>query len=212
MGKISANLGTTLLLDKPVNIFVVEPKNVANISVIPQYAGAEANFSVGAGAGAHIVFPVLPQTGKFRVVVAEDARVTLSLVGRDNLDHDLDFMVALAGSGANVHFQIAVIHLTASQSKFDCQLLHKSPRTYARLVSRRIVLDGSRSALKGVLNVATTAQGADTYLSDKALLLGEMSGATSDPQLEISANEVKASHGATIGKLPAEELFYIQSR
>ena len=52
MGKISANLGTTLLLDKPVNIFVVEPKNVANISVIPQYAGAEANFSVGAGAGA----------------------------------------------------------------------------------------------------------------------------------------------------------------
>ena len=91
MGKISANLGTTLLLDKPVNIFVVEPKNVANISVIPQYAGAEANFSVGAGAGAHIVFPVLPQTGKFRVVVAEDARVTLSLVGRDNLDHDLDF-------------------------------------------------------------------------------------------------------------------------
>ena len=203
---------STVLLDKIHRDVEVKSQTVAIISVLPQLDNASADFNINSGAGAHVIFPILPNRGDFVISVNSGAHVVLSLLGKDSVSHELNFTFNLIGEGANVHFQVAVIHTHKSQSKFNFEFIHASPHTYGRMLVRRIILDEARSSLKGMLRVDKSAQSTDTYLSDKALLLGEKTEATSDPRLEILANDVKASHGATIGKLSEEELFYIRSR
>jgi Fe-S cluster assembly protein SufD len=56
------------------------------------------------------------------------------------------------------------------------------------------------------------AQGTDAYQTNRNLLLSDKAEAVSLPNLEIEADDVKCSHGATVGQLDEEELFYLQSR
>lgn len=212
MIKSLPQFSATLLLDKLTSELDVKPQTVANISVIPQLDNASANFTIGEGAGAHIIFPILPKKGNFVISASSGAHVVLSLLGKDSENHELNFTFNLIGEGANVHFQVAMIHTHNSKSVLNCEFIHISPHTYGRMLVRRILLEEARDAFKGMLRVNEIAQGTDTYLSDKALLLGEKTEATSDPRLEILANDVKASHGVTIGKLSDDELFYIRSR
>ena len=209
-GVLTKNI--TLLLDEPKKKLNIEPRTVTNVSVITQNESADGDFNIGAGAGAHIIFPISPKKGNFNIEVGANAHITMTFLGNDSDNHDINFNFNLIGQGANVHFQMAAIYSQSSQSKIYCRLVHTARQTYGRIVSRRILLDNARSALKGMLKVEKAAQSTDTYLSDKVLLLGKKSEASSDPQLEILANDVKASHGATIGKISDEELFYLRSR
>ncbi len=75
------------------------------------------------------------------------------------------------------------------------------------------VLDGqSRAVFNGKIVVRLDAQKTDAKQSNKALLLSEDAQITTKPQLEIFADDVKCTHGATVGQLDAESLFYLRSR
>jgi Fe-S cluster assembly protein SufD len=75
------------------------------------------------------------------------------------------------------------------------------------------VLDGhARGVFQGKIEVARTAQKTDGYQMNQALLLSPDAEIDCKPQLEIFADDVKCSHGATVGELDAEQLFYLVSR
>lgn len=75
------------------------------------------------------------------------------------------------------------------------------------------VLDGhSRGVFGGKIIVRPDAQKTDAFQSNKNLLLSENADINTKPQLEIDANDVKCSHGATIGQIDDEALFYLRSR
>jgi len=75
------------------------------------------------------------------------------------------------------------------------------------------ILDGrSRAVFNGKIIVRPDAQKTDAKQSNKALLLSEDAQVTTKPQLEIFADDVKCTHGATVGQLDEESLFYLQSR
>jgi len=70
----------------------------------------------------------------------------------------------------------------------------------------------ARGILHGAITVAAGADGADARLQTKNLLLSPHAEIDAQPVLEIHADEVKASHGATVGQLDANALFYLRSR
>ena len=75
-----------------------------------------------------------------------------------------------------------------------------------------IYLDKSKGVFNGKIMVRKDAQKIDAFQSNNNLLLSDLSSIDSKPQLEIYADDVKCSHGCTIGQLDQEALFYMRSR
>ena len=73
-------------------------------------------------------------------------------------------------------------------------------------------VDSGQARYLGNIRIAPGAQGSDASLRDDALLLSEKAHVDSVPALEIGANEVKAFHGATVGAIDAEQIFYMRTR
>ena len=86
----------------------------------------------------------------------------------------------------------------------------RTPRS--DLLYKGALYDESRAVFRGIIKVFPKAQRTDAYQTNRNLLLSEHAEATSLPNLEIEADDVRCSHAATVGHLDQEELFYIMSR
>jgi Fe-S cluster assembly protein SufD len=89
---------------------------------------------------------------------------------------------------------------------------HVARDTACDVLWRGVADQRSRGILHGAISVAAGADGADARLQTKNLLLSAHAEIDAQPVLEIHADEVKASHGATVGQLDANALFYLRSR
>ncbi|WP_269791298.1 Fe-S cluster assembly protein SufD [Stenotrophomonas sp. Iso1] len=89
---------------------------------------------------------------------------------------------------------------------------HIARDTSAELVWRGVAANRSRVVFHGGINIREGADGTDAYLSNKNLLLSADAEIDTQPTLVIDADEVKAAHGATVGQLDANALFYLRSR
>jgi Fe-S cluster assembly protein SufD len=121
---------------------------------------------------------------------------------------DLD----LVGQGSNgrmsgFYFADGTQHLD-----HDTQQNHLVPNTSSDLLFKGALKDASRSVWQGMIHVAPGAQKTDGYQANRNLILSEDARADSIPGLEISADDVRCTHGATIGKIDPEPLFYLRSR
>lgn len=91
-------------------------------------------------------------------------------------------------------------------------ILHNKPNCHSNSLFKYILDDTSLGGFTGRLVVAQDAQKTQAYQSNKNLLLNHDARMRTKPQLEIYADDVKCSHGATIGQLDEEALFYLRSR
>lgn len=91
-------------------------------------------------------------------------------------------------------------------------ILHNVPNCTSHQTYKGILNDKSRGVFNGKVFVAVGASGTDGYQSNKNLLLSQEARVDTKPQLEIFNDDVKCSHGATVGQLEEEELFYLLSR
>ena len=89
---------------------------------------------------------------------------------------------------------------------------HNAPHATSELLYKGALKGHSRSEYSGLIKVLKGAQGTDAYQANRNLLLSEDSLARSLPQLEIEANEVRCTHGATVSPVEEEHLFYLMSR
>ena len=89
---------------------------------------------------------------------------------------------------------------------------HAEPQATSRQLHKCIVDGKARAIFNGQVRVAPRAQGTDARQQSRNLLLSETARVDTKPQLDIYADDVKCSHGATVGQLDPEELFYLQSR
>lgn len=147
-----------------------------------------------------------------RVRVAEDANLDwiFGAVGSRVTKNfsELD----LAGSGASgrmsgFYFTDGTQHLD-----HDTQQNHLAPNTTSDLLFKGALMGKSRSVWQGMIYVAPGAQKTDGYQANRNLVLSENARADSIPGLEILADDVRCTHGATVGKLEQEPLFYLRSR
>lgn len=89
---------------------------------------------------------------------------------------------------------------------------HNAPNTVSNLLYKNALMDEAHTVFSGMIKVHPVADKTDAYQTNRNLLLSETAVASSLPGLEIEANDVKCSHGATSSKLDASELFYMLSR
>ncbi|MFL7868357.1 MAG: Fe-S cluster assembly protein SufD [Anaerolineales bacterium] len=94
----------------------------------------------------------------------------------------------------------------------DTQQNHFAPNTTSDLLFKGALKGKSRSVWQGMIYVAPGAQKTDGYQANRNLILDEQARADSIPGLEILADDVRCTHGATVGKLEEEPLFYLKSR
>lgn len=89
---------------------------------------------------------------------------------------------------------------------------HAQPNCQSREFYRGILADTARGVFSGRVLVGKGADGTDSVQRSDSLLLSKMARADSRPELEIYADDVKCAHGATVGQLDADSLFYLRSR
>jgi Fe-S cluster assembly protein SufD len=94
----------------------------------------------------------------------------------------------------------------------DTQQNHLAPNTTSDLLFKGALKGKSRSVWQGMIYVAPGAQKTDGYQANRNLVLDDQARADSIPGLEILADDVRCTHGATVGKLEEEPLFYLESR
>lgn len=118
----------------------------------------------------------------------------------------------LVGEGATgrmsgFYFTDGVQHLD-----HDTQQNHLAPHTTSDLLFKGALRDRSRSVWQGMIYVAPGAQKTDGYQANRNLVLSDQARADSIPGLEIMADDVRCTHGATVGKIDEEQVFYLRSR
>jgi Fe-S cluster assembly protein SufD len=94
----------------------------------------------------------------------------------------------------------------------DTQQNHFAPHTTSDLLFKGALKDSSRSVWQGMIYVAPGAQKADGYQANRNLILSSKARADSIPGLEILADDVRCTHGATVGKIDPDSVFYLLSR
>ncbi len=118
----------------------------------------------------------------------------------------------LAGKGAET--QTRGIYLSGTHQAFDLTSLthHIAESCLGDILFKGALRDESRAGFAGMIRVEHGAQQTNSYLSDHILFLSDQAKADSVPGLEILANDVKCSHGATIGMIDEDQVFYLMSR
>ena len=124
----------------------------------------------------------------------------------------LELNLVLAGDRARLISGGAL--LAGGRRHCDTRLavIHDARDTQCNLLWRGLAADRARVAFFGGITIQAGADGSDARLSNKNLLLSEAAEIDTQPVLRIHADEVKAAHGATVGRLDASSLFYLRSR
>ena len=118
----------------------------------------------------------------------------------------------LAGAQAAAHLNAAQLLGGSQHSDFTTIIRHDAPNTTSRQTVKNVLTGHAKGVFQGKIAVARIAQKTDGYQMNQTLLLSRDAEIDSKPQLEIYADDVKCSHGATVGELDADQLFYLQSR
>ena len=107
----------------------------------------------------------------------------------------------------------ALFALKGSENVFlSTRSVHKVPHTTCTINVKGALFDSSVSNYIGKIIIEKPAQQTTSYLEDNILSIGNKTRNASQPILEIEADDVKASHGATVAQFSQEELFYFQTR
>lgn len=146
------------------------------------------------------------------VSVAEDAEYrSWSVSSRGRLvRHDL--AVTLRGRGATVSLDGLYYGRTGEVVDQHTRVWHEQPAGRTRECYRGVIEDGGRGIFDGIIYVGRGAMQTDAQQENRNLLLGPTAIAHTKPHLEIDADDVVCSHGATVGQLDDEQLFYLRAR
>ena len=125
---------------------------------------------------------------------------------------DVKLDVRLAGEGAEANIYGAYVCGSQERVKISVDMHHDLPHCNSRQLFKGIAGGTSRVDFYGKIIVAQDAQRTEAYQENHNILLTDGAKVDTKPQLEIYADDVKCSHGATIGRLNEEEQFYMRSR
>lgn len=165
--------------------------------------------------------------GHLRVSAREGAHLAMR---QDfvELERDASFESVILSSGAAMSRQQMQARLTGSGASFDLacayaagdgqhadytlDVVHEAAHTTSRILAKGVASGSGRGVVQGKVVVKPEAQKSDSHQMSRALLLSPGAEIDQKPELEIFADDVKCGHGATIGSIDANQMFYLQSR
>lgn len=92
------------------------------------------------------------------------------------------------------------------------EVVHDAPNTFSRTLIKGVLDGGAIADYEGLVTIKKGAKNADADLNEHAIVLSSAARANAIPRLEVEENEVKAGHGATVGKVNEEDIFYLSTR
>ncbi|HEV7867599.1 MAG TPA: Fe-S cluster assembly protein SufD [Chthoniobacteraceae bacterium] len=209
----------------PHTLIVAE--EMAKVTVIDYFRSADENapgFACGVndlwlGSGANVTY-VCAQNWSRRTLALQ---MNSTVVGRDAsaLALNLNIGAAFARNesvsylrGAGARSDMLAVSAPDGAQEFDQRTFqdHAVPNTASDLLYKNALDDQARTVFSGLIRVDPGAHRTDAYQKVRNLLLSDEAEANSAPGLEIEANDVRCTHGATSGQIEEEELFYLLSR
>jgi Fe-S cluster assembly protein SufD len=205
----------------PHTLVVAEENTRA--TVIDYFTGS-APLALGAndlyaGHGSQLTYVAVqdwsPGTLSFQLnstVVRRDARVQSLNVHLGARQARHESLSQLQAPGA--FSEMLAVTVADRAQEFDQRTLqvHQAPNTKSDLLYKNVLLDEAKTIFSGLIIVDPDAQKTDAYQSNRNLVLGDGAEANSLPGLEIQANDVRCTHGATTSRLDPEQEFYLQAR
>ena len=231
-GEITAPIESQVWLDAPGSAFFTHTLIVADemsgVRFVTEYSsgveGAQATLlddvvEVYAKNAASVEFSNLQELGQNiwnitnkNAIFAKDASVTFVLAELGSKVNMTNIGAGLKGNGSAG--ELVGVFFTDHDQRFAINSLsnHDALSTNAETLVKGVLTDESRVEFDGMIRIQPKAQQTASFLSAHALLLSKKSRAELIPGLEIAANEVSASHGATSGQIDEEQLFYLMVR
>jgi Fe-S cluster assembly protein SufD len=147
-----------------------------------------------------------------RASVGEDAVLAVTTLAAGGADTRLDGTIVLAGERA--HAEAGGALLARGRQRHDANLVlrHEQPGGVSRQLWRSVADDQAVCSVAARVEVARGAQKTDAEQSLKGIMLSRTATINAKPELEIFADDVKCAHGATVGELDRNALFYLASR
>jgi Fe-S cluster assembly protein SufD len=124
----------------------------------------------------------------------------------------IELAIILNGEGAEAHLSGVSVLSGDRHADVTTQVTHATGRTHSTQLFKKVAAGKSQAVYQGKVIVAHGANGSDSRQTAKALLLDGRAEADLKPELEIFADDVKCAHGAAVGDLDADSLFYLRAR
>jgi len=216
--------GTEPVAFHPRNLIVLEPG--ARATVVEHHIGlgagayfANSGTDIRVEEGAQLHHYKIQDEGPDAIHIAtthveleRDARYDGFILTKGARLSRHEVAVRLAGPGAECHLNGAYMMRGEQHCDITTTIDHLAPRTSCREVFKGVVDDHARAVFQGRITVHQDAQQSNGHQLSKALLLSDRAEVDTKPELEIFADDVKCSHGATVGDLDRDALFYLRTR
>lgn len=147
-----------------------------------------------------------------RAVIAEHGKIQWTIGGLGSRLSKVNQETSLTGPKASAQVNGVMFTTGKQHLAYFTRQDHQAPDTTSDLLYKGGLTGKSRTVWKGMIRVEPDAQKTDAYQKNDSLVLSDESRADSIPGLEIEANDVRCTHGATAGPVDPEMIFYCQAR
>ena len=153
---------------------------------------------------------IAPPKGQYQVAAGE--KLELQYVVLPGESRNIDLSIDLTGPGAEAN--VRALYLCAGTEKVSFRIVmhHCAPGCRSTQVIKGLAAGEATVQFDGTIVVAPDAQQTEACQENHNILLTDTARVQTQPQLEIYADDVKCSHGATVGQLNPDEQFYMRSR
>lgn len=208
----------------PHTLVIAEEGAKANVIEVHLSDGEHTALSCGvthlfAGVGSRLNYTLIQNLNEntlgFQInsnIAGKDSEVNMNSIILGGSHYRSETHGQIKGSGA--HVDMRSMALSDGEQEIDQRTLqtHSAPHTTSNLLFKNALKANSKTIFSGLIKVDETAQQTDAYQTNRNLLLSNTAEANSLPGLEIEANDVKCSHGATTSEIEDEEIFYMLAR
>lgn len=157
---------------------------------------------------------ILTETGEQTLHYVQEANSTLRLcvITLPGQDASYDITIEHNGEGCTTLMNGIVIANGQQVAKIKTHVLHNIGHGHSNQTFKFLLTDQAEGQFFGELKVMPDAQKTEAYQTNRNILLSKAAKMRTEPQLEIYADDVKCSHGASTGELDTSALFYMQQR
>lgn len=140
------------------------------------------------------------------------AIINWNIAAMDEADVYQDNTTNIIGNGSESNLKIVTLGVKKQKTYFNSELVNQGLNTNGDILQHGVLLDESHIVFNGVGFIVKGATESNAYQSSRMLTLSNKAKANANPMLLIDENDVAAGHGASLGRIDDEQLYYLQSR
>ena len=177
------------------------------VSEVVAHDGAKVNYS-----------SITNQPGQKRGTILrrgltyKDSLINWNVAAMDEADVYYDNTTNILGDGSEANLKIVTLGVKEQKTYFNSEVVNQGLSSKGDILQHGVLLDRSHIVFNGVGFIVKGATGSNAYQSSRMLTLSSEAKADANPMLLIDENDVMAGHGASLGRIDEEQLYYLQSR